>query len=54
MTNSYVNSDIVLSRSLLFLLALSAGLGVANVYYLQPALHLVQSEFNIGAERIGI
>ncbi|MBD2796368.1 MFS transporter [Xenorhabdus sp. 18] len=52
--NSYVNSSIALSQKLLFLLALGAGLGVANVYYLQPALHLVQSEFDVGAERIGL
>ncbi|KMJ45755.1 MFS transporter [Xenorhabdus khoisanae] len=54
MMNSHINSSVVLSQKLLFLLALGAGLGVANVYYLQPALYLVQSEFDVGAERIGL
>ncbi|WP_426578223.1 MFS transporter [Xenorhabdus stockiae] len=52
--NSHANFSIVLSQKLLFLLALGAGLGVANVYYLQPALHLIQIEFDVGAERIGL
>jgi len=36
-----------------WLLALCAGLGVANVYYLQPGLSLVQSEFGANPEQIG-
>ncbi|WP_092509821.1 MFS transporter [Xenorhabdus mauleonii] len=52
--NANVNPNIVLSQKLLFLFALGAGLGVANVYYLQPALHLVQLEFDVGAERVGL
>ncbi|MGU1966828.1 MFS transporter [Pseudomonas aeruginosa] len=35
------------------LLATCAGLGVANVYYLQPGLSLVQSEFGASPERVG-
>ncbi len=35
------------------LLAMCAGLGVANVYYLQPGLSLVQSEFGASPERVG-
>ncbi len=37
----------------LLLLAVCAGLGVANVYYLQPGLSLVQSEFGASPERVG-
>lgn len=37
----------------LLLLATCAGLGVANVYYLQPSLSLVQAEFNTSLERVG-
>jgi predicted MFS family arabinose efflux permease len=37
----------------LLLLATCAGLGVANVYYLQPGLSLVQSEFGASPERVG-
>lgn len=36
-----------------WLLALCAGLGVANVYYLQPGLSLVQSEFEVSPKQIG-
>lgn len=41
-------------RGLLLALALCAGLGVANVYYLQPGLFLIQSEFGVSADRVGI
>lgn len=34
-------------------LAICAGLGVANVYYLQPDLVLLQAEFGTSAEWIG-
>ncbi|MBD1552475.1 MFS transporter [Pseudomonas typographi] len=37
----------------LLLLATCAGLGVANVYYLQPGLSLVQAEFGASPERVG-
>ncbi|MER1077039.1 MFS transporter [Pseudomonas aeruginosa] len=37
----------------LLLLATCAGLGVANVYYLQPGLSLVQSEFGVSPEQVG-
>lgn len=37
----------------LLLLAICAGLGVANVYYLQPALSLVQADFGASSERVG-
>ncbi|SAI29893.1 transmembrane transport protein [Bordetella ansorpii] len=36
-----------------WLLALCAGLGVANVYYLQPGLSLVQTEFGASPGQIG-
>jgi predicted MFS family arabinose efflux permease len=36
-----------------WLLAFCAGLGVANVYYLQPGLSLVQYEFGTSSEQIG-
>lgn len=36
----------------LLLLATCAGLGVANIYYLQPGLSLVQSEFGASPERV--
>lgn len=39
-------------NSNLLLLATSAGLGVANVYYLQPALSLVQSGFSVSPEYV--
>jgi predicted MFS family arabinose efflux permease len=38
---------------LVFLLALGAGVGVANVYYIQPALHLVQVAFGTDAHAVG-
>jgi predicted MFS family arabinose efflux permease len=37
----------------LLILAICAGLGVANVYYLQPGLSLVQSEFGTSPNRVG-
>ncbi|GGY24716.1 MFS transporter [Paludibacterium paludis] len=36
----------------LVLLALCSGLGVANVYYLQPGLSLVQAEFGAGPDQV--
>ncbi len=54
MKNLYHQSTIELPKKLLFFLALSAGLGVANVYYLQPALELIQTEFNAPPEKIGL
>lgn len=40
-------------NSNLLLLAMSAGLSVANVYYLQPGLSLVQSGFGVSPEWVG-
>ncbi|MFJ4394543.1 MFS transporter [Pseudomonas sp. NPDC089395] len=37
----------------LFLLAVCSGLGVANVYYLQPSLQLVKSDLGATVEQIG-
>ncbi|WP_085704645.1 MFS transporter [Pseudomonas sp. B8(2017)] len=37
----------------LFLLAVCSGLGVANVYYLQPSLQLVKSDLGATIEQIG-
>ena len=42
-----------LSKTVLFLLALCSGLGVANVYYLQPAISLVQQDFHISESTAG-
>lgn len=36
-----------------YLLALGAGVGVANVYYIQPSLHLVQVAFGADAYAVG-
>ncbi|WP_071825406.1 MFS transporter [Xenorhabdus poinarii] len=54
MMNLNDQPGVVLQRKLLFFLALSAGLGVANVYYLQPALQLIQVEFGAPSEQIGL
>ncbi len=40
-------------NGVLLLLATCAGLGVANVYYLQPGLSLVQADFDTGPEQVG-
>lgn len=40
-------------NGVLLLLATCAGLGVANVYYLQPGLSLIQAEFGSTPERVG-
>lgn len=42
------------TKKLLFLLALGAGLGVANVYYLQPALQLIQLNLKISTTQAGL
>lgn len=47
------NSDASTPMGVLMLLAICAGLGVANVYYLQPGLSLVQSDFGITPEQVG-
>jgi len=52
MPQSALTSTIRPTRAL-FLLATCAGLGVANVYYLQPGLSLVQAEFGATPERVG-
>ncbi|USR65328.1 MFS transporter [Providencia stuartii] len=39
---------------IIFLLAISAGLAVANIYYTQPILPLLMLDFNAGYEQIGI
>ncbi|MDD2658046.1 MAG: MFS transporter [Candidatus Pacebacteria bacterium] len=36
------------------LLAVGAGIGVANVYYSQPILHLVERQFQAGPEQAGL
>ncbi len=36
------------------LLAIGAGIGVANVYYSQPVLHLVEQAFQAGPEQVGL
>lgn len=52
MPQSALTSTFRLNGALL-LLATCAGLGVANVYYLQPGLSLVQSEFGASPEQVG-
>ncbi|WP_231751958.1 MFS transporter [Burkholderia sp. MSMB1498] len=42
-----------LSRRLVLLLAVGTGIGVANVYYIQPILSLVQREFDVPSRLIG-
>jgi predicted MFS family arabinose efflux permease len=54
MMNLHRQSADGLPKKLLFFWALSAGLGVANVYYLQPALHLIQLDFGGSPEQIGL
>ncbi len=38
---------------MLLCLAVCSGLGVANVYYLQPALPLIQMEYGVSPEQVG-
>ncbi|HBR2217960.1 TPA: MFS transporter [Klebsiella pneumoniae] len=52
-TNSLISTPSELNRVLL-LMSVCAGLGVANVYYLQPGLYLVQSEFDASPEQVGL
>ncbi|AIO65625.1 MFS transporter [Burkholderia oklahomensis] len=42
-----------LSRRLVLLLAIGTGIGVANVYYIQPILSLVQRDFDVPPQLIG-
>lgn len=42
------------TKKILFLLALGAGLGVANVYYLQPALQLIQLDLKLSTTEAGL
>ncbi len=39
---------------LVWLLAIGAGVGVANVYYAQPGLHLIQEAFQADADEVGL
>ncbi|WP_019909025.1 MFS transporter [Paenibacillus sp. HW567] len=47
-------SQTVLSRSVILLLAFCSGLSVANIYYVQPLLDSIASDFNISHSSIGI
>jgi MFS family permease len=42
------------ARPLIWLLAIGAGIGVANVYYIQPVLPLVQESFGSGPEQASL
>jgi predicted MFS family arabinose efflux permease len=42
------------SRALVWILAAAAGIGVANVYYIQPILPLVRDTFSASSETIGL
>nr|WP_197034929.1 MFS transporter [Herbaspirillum sp. RV1423] len=50
-TSERTSSPVI--RGQVFLLALGAGVGVANVYYIQPGLHLVQQTFGADADAVG-
>ncbi|MFF7058109.1 MFS transporter [Achromobacter spanius] len=41
------------TNATLILMAICSGLGVANVYYLQPSLPLIQAEFGVSGEAVG-
>ncbi|PQJ76396.1 MFS transporter [Polaribacter glomeratus] len=41
-----------LSNSLLYLMSITAGLVVANLYYSQPLLHLISVEFNVSESAV--
>lgn len=42
-----------LTRSLVLLLAIGTGIGVANVYYIQPILATIQQDFGVPAHWVG-
>ncbi|WP_062309617.1 MFS transporter [Alicyclobacillus sendaiensis] len=43
-----------LSRRLVLMMAVAAGVGVANLYYLQPLLHDIQVDFRAAAWQVGL
>ncbi|WP_435162893.1 MFS transporter [Paenibacillus glycanilyticus] len=45
---------VVMSRGLALLFAVACGLAVANVYYAQPLLDAISSEFDMGRSSVGI
>jgi hypothetical protein len=42
------------SEASVWVLAVAAGVGVANVYYIQPVLPLVRGTFSAGSEQVGL
>src|SRR5258708_6505099 len=42
------------SEASVWVLAVAAGVGVANVYYIQPILPLVRDTFSAGSEQVGL
>jgi predicted MFS family arabinose efflux permease len=47
------SSRSLVAPGLVFLLALGAAVGVANIYYIQPSLYLVQQTFSSPADTVG-
>ncbi|OTG86765.1 MFS transporter [Acinetobacter sp. ANC 4558] len=51
---SKIQTQVHLSRSLIWLFAIASGLSVANVYYAQPLLNALAQDFGIGQAAVGI